>query len=137
MSDILTRLEIAKIGSCTCVTKTPEVAAHEPDCVYWVIGTAAEEIHRLEEELTKWRKGLNSISYDTKDAEIQRLSEHVEILKLIDSSESFGVKPFRSQGFLNRDCDMGRVYIDLKVHDAERLYSALAQRSKATGADHE
>ena len=48
---------------------------------------AAEEIQRLSDELTKWRKGLNSISYDTKNAEIQNLkSKYHELLYQVEKN---------------------------------------------------
>jgi len=35
------------------------------------------------------------------------------------------MEPFRSKGFLNKDYDMGRVYIDLPIIEAKKLINAL------------
>lgn len=47
MSDktlLIQKLMLAQIGSCTCLTKTPEVSWHDATCRYRVLAEAADEL---------------------------------------------------------------------------------------------
>lgn len=41
----------ASIASCTCITKTPELAFHAADCRYLKIGSALESLDAVEAAL--------------------------------------------------------------------------------------
>jgi len=42
--EILTKLRMAKVSSCSCLTKTPEASYHREDCLYRVLAEAIEFI---------------------------------------------------------------------------------------------
>ena len=82
--------------------------------------------------------GLDPINYDylepisqvdheqamaEKDDEIGVLNAHVEMFRELK------IDPFRSNGFLNTDYDMARVYMDMPIIDAKKLLNELPQIS--------
>lgn len=42
--DLLHRMDLAMLGSCTCVTKTPDIAFHDEKCRYRVLREASAEL---------------------------------------------------------------------------------------------
>lgn len=47
VDDITLRLTLAAVGACTCLTKAPQIEAHEPSCLYRVLMEAEAEIVAL------------------------------------------------------------------------------------------
>jgi hypothetical protein len=64
LSDICWRLHKAKVGACSCLTKTPEVGYHNPTCSYRLFHEALVEIDSLRSKLAKIRQVGSK--YDTK-----------------------------------------------------------------------
>ena len=58
-----------------------------------------------------------------KDVEIGVLNAHVEMFRELK------IDPFRSNGFLNTDYDMARVYMDMPIINAKKLLNELPQIS--------
>jgi len=48
--DLLHRLNMAAVGGCTCMTKTPERQHHATMCHYRLFDEAREEIMKLEKK---------------------------------------------------------------------------------------
>jgi hypothetical protein len=44
---LLDRLIGLQVGGCTCMTKTPELQYHKPECVYRIVSEAFHELVRL------------------------------------------------------------------------------------------
>ncbi len=42
--DLVGRLMMKTVASCDCMTKTPEIMAHKPTCLYRLLCEAAERI---------------------------------------------------------------------------------------------
>lgn len=51
MSDLVGRLSVAQIASCTCLTKSPAIEVHDPLCRYRLLGEARERIDKLEKQV--------------------------------------------------------------------------------------
>ena len=57
--------------------------------------------------------------------EIERLESILSVIR----ENNPKVEPFRSKGFLNKDYDMGRVYIDLPIIEAKKLYCKIREET--------
>lgn len=51
---LLIQLVLAKCGSCTCLTKTPEPQYHANNCIYRLLSEAADAIVSLREIAERW-----------------------------------------------------------------------------------
>ena len=69
LDDIYTRILIAQIGSCGCMTKTPNVRYHKQDCTYRVLSEAAIEIELRRRECGVMREALKHIISEPINAE--------------------------------------------------------------------
>lgn len=56
------RLRMAMIGSCSCVTKTPEPDYHALDCPFAAMAKACDLIGYLRAEVERQREALTSIA---------------------------------------------------------------------------
>ena len=50
-------------------------------------------------------------------------------------NKKWRIETFRSHGFLNRDDDMGRVYVDLPIIEAKRLLDCLGRNQRISVSD--
>ena len=65
--------------------------------------------------------------YEAKAEYYQEEFERLESILSVIRDNNPKVEPFRSQGFLNKDYDMGRVYIDLPIIEANKLINKLKE----------
>lgn len=46
-ADLVQRLDLSTVASCTCLTKTPEVRFHDPMCRYRILREASAVLRRF------------------------------------------------------------------------------------------
>lgn len=80
--DTFTNLMLAEIGSCTCMTKTPEPQYHDPKCLYRLWHNASMEVNSLRIRARRW------------DAvETLMVLGNVELTQAMDGGYSIHVEP--------------------------------------------
>lgn len=60
-------------------------------------------------------------------------SGNSELLDMLKSIPSITLQPFRSSGFLNKECDMNRITIDLPPIEARKLFHAIQALTHTEG----
>ena len=51
MSDLLFKLRVASVVSCSCLTKTPDIRYHSESCLYRLLTEASDAIKQLREDI--------------------------------------------------------------------------------------